>query len=742
MGQTRDVQSEDLLQDGVRSSADAEQKCATSEKIQHRETKCSYNNNLLNGGIKQEQVEELHIVQEKEISHKKDLHIKNIHNFLFEPECNSLAKEPASGKPTFSRCVGEKKSYQSLQRSDSQMSRSVGRVVRKNSNKLLRRNSSRRSEVKMLQVKPSTGGDITSAKCPATDASDLSSSASAFDMDAMERSVDSIGTCSLDANASADLSNADWSDTTSVVTLRSVSLASPSASDYHNNHHLPSYLSLACTVSGYSPTTNYDPVRLARSRDASPLRIDCGGVGDLTSAHQRPTGPTYSVHNNLLSPPNLVPLPPTANTATTTSCLKGDKMENATTALAAHHHGEFYASKTVSFVSGKETRFSSAFSHDSVDSCIENGHHAIQRKMVSFESKNITSCNGQARCTSETALKQEYTNGNETKSFIQQRVERLYGPGALAQGFFVSKRQKSRLSESEESNHNNNESDRHSKSLTDKSFNEEGEEPVIKQSTSTPTLPVLRHLRPEFRAQLPIISPKKTEGHLQKSVTIPKLKDEVNMNGHDKSKKPDDIISCPEPTNGHVESYANEVVKDGHYFLKILNDQTSRLLVLADKIEKDILGCELPEEIVGKVRSATGKARLLVSQKMQQFRGLCTNNINQSVGEAFPTTNEDLQGFWDMVMLQVDQVDALFAEIYALRANNWKEPEKDKALKNGAVKTKKAVAVRPKTTAGNDETRKQREAQRKKMIEDRRKAMKAQKNATNGSIEIFVPESS
>nr|CAI5849824.1 unnamed protein product [Callosobruchus analis] len=227
---------------------------------------------------------------------------------------------------------------------------------------------------------------------------------------------------------------------------------------------------------------------------------------------------------------------------------------------------------------------------------------------------------------------------------------------------------------------------------------------------------VLRHLRPEFRAQLPIISPKKAESHLQKSITVPKLKDEVEVNGHAKSKAIDDILTCKDSTNGHIESNAKEVpaVKDGHYFLKILNDQTSRLLELADKIEKDILTCELPEEIVGKV-----------------------------VGEAFPTTNEDLQGFWDMVMLQVDQIDALFAEIYALRANNWKEPEKEeKSMKNGTLKTKKATAIRPKSTAGNDEARKQREAQRKKMIEDRRKAMKAQKNATIGNIEIFVPESS
>lgn len=42
-------------------------------------------------------------------------------------------------------------------------------------------------------------------------------------------------------------------------------------------------------------------------------------------------------------------------------------------------------------------------------------------------------------------------------------------------------------------------------------------------------------------------------------------------------------------------------------------------------------------------------------------------------GEAFPTTNEDLQGFWDMVMLQVDQVDTLFKELKTLKANNWQE---------------------------------------------------------------------
>jgi hypothetical protein len=45
----------------------------------------------------------------------------------------------------------------------------------------------------------------------------------------------------------------------------------------------------------------------------------------------------------------------------------------------------------------------------------------------------------------------------------------------------------------------------------------------------------------------------------------------------------------------------------------------------------------------------------------------------QNSEEPFPTTSEDLAGFWDMVMLQVEHVNRLFAEITALRAANWVE---------------------------------------------------------------------
>lgn len=263
----------------------------------------------------------------------------------------------------------------------------------------------------------------------------------------------------------------DWSEASSGGTLRSESINTPSS-----DHHLPSYLSLACTVNGYSNTINYDPVRLAKSRDNSPHRLE---NDNLTPRNT----PTYSIQNNLLSPPNLVPLP---------THIKPKMSDNTLT--------HYYQSTKTMTITHQESHFASTiYGKDTTDACFENNIKKLQSK-----------------CT------KEYSSNTESKSFIQQRVERLYGPGALAQGFFVKKRQKNRESESSEN----------------ESFTETGiekETSPMKQSLSSPALPVLRHLRPEFRAQLPIISLRKnTENTLPKSSTEPTLKEEVKLNGHSK----------------------------------------------------------------------------------------------------------------------------------------------------------------------------------------------------------------
>ncbi|XP_049530942.1 uncharacterized protein LOC125948687 isoform X1 [Anopheles darlingi] len=213
---------------------------------------------------------------------------------------------------------------------------------------------------------------------------------------------------------------------------------------------------------------------------------------------------------------------------------------------------------------------------------------------------------------------------------------------------------------------------------------------------------------------------------------------------------------------------------DGNYFLQILRNEQNRLQTMATEVENEMQqlksnGVVLCEDINGYLLVAIGKARLLCSQKMKQFEGLCYTNLNQSPDEKFQTTGEDLRGFWDMVMLQVNDVDATYAEIDTFRKNGWKKPvikSPPVSVRNGANRTTKLVkrpyktatattngstngaSTGSTTSAVNDgESKKasaalaaaKREAQRKQLLEMKRKQKLA--NGQNGlqAVEIFTP---
>lgn len=205
-------------------------------------------------------------------------------------------------------------------------------------------------------------------------------------------------------------------------------------------------------------------------------------------------------------------------------------------------------------------------------------------------------------------------------------------------------------------------------------------------------------------------------------------------------------------TNGSSSSSTN-TVKDAHYFLKQLKEEQNRLLNIAAEIEKysDALTSnpDITEDTMGILRSASGKARLLVSQKMKQFEGLCHNNLNSTPEDQFPTTVDDLQGFWDMVYLQVDHVDALFADIEAMKKNDWKKPE----VKPVEIFTKtprttksslanKTKLITPMTNgASPSPAALKREAQRKKLQEMKRRnreVLAANSNISNESSNILI----
>lgn len=78
----------------------------------------------------------------------------------------------------------------------------------------------------------------------------------------------------------------------------------------------------------------------------------------------------------------------------------------------------------------------------------------------------------------------------------------------------------------------------------------------------------------------------------------------------------------------------------------------------------------------GHLRTTVGKVNLLLSQKFVQFRGLCANCIEAaeraSVEGELVTLPSDLEGFWAMVMLQVDDLRSMIASCDRLRQSGWK----------------------------------------------------------------------
>ncbi|XP_012252011.2 uncharacterized protein LOC105683751 [Athalia rosae] len=656
-------------------------------------------------------------------------------------------------------------------------------------------------------------------------------------------SQESIGSCSLDVDTSAS----DRSDTAvgsvSDKTLHSLNLScngelTPSPdiasngkgdtilegsldankeniSNLHNEssepEHLtakkPSYLGLACSISGYSGITRYDSKLREgfRSRDTSPgtrlITRDTSPAGFRSSENlslpTQPPSKSLSISplamerqngfsNGVKEEYKIHTYVETRNSISTCQGFsevdKGVPLHTTFADISPIRGNQDISpiKKSPGMIrvvasSQQNTSFMSNVSETSPRSM---SYNMSNTSMTEITMNNCSSMESES-LTFNSSL-------NSEKSFIQQRVERLYGPGALAQGFFF-KRSASKLNTSD--------------CFLNKSLNNNNDVSIdgVKEEESLKSLPVLRHLRPEFRAQLPVVSPRKpTDGSEQVIKSLQRVTSSIQKN-EEKSKvvttaadlnnsigRNDSIVNLkpsmtilknipdqqpaalevvlpvlePSASFHNIAKHVQEVEKadeekDGHYFMKMLKAETDRLLSLAASAEAELAGGDptvLPEEAAGKLRSAAGKARLLATQKMQQFEGLCQKNINQIPGEEFPTTNEDLAGFWDMVMLQVVQVNELFDQIQRLKDSQWKEVIPDSkvitSLPQNGSSSKRRVNVpnKAKATANSEANRKAREAReqaRRQMLEERRRAMRSAQNKDQRnaeSVKIFVPE--
>ncbi|XP_045767086.1 disks large-associated protein 5-like isoform X1 [Maniola jurtina] len=107
------------------------------------------------------------------------------------------------------------------------------------------------------------------------------------------------------------------------------------------------------------------------------------------------------------------------------------------------------------------------------------------------------------------------------------------------------------------------------------------------------------------------------------------------------------------------------------YFQRQLDSEIKRMTEMCEVWDKILeQNMTLPDEIQEAVLSAVGQARLLMSQKLQQFASLLRRCEKPEPGQAL-VTRADLQGFWDMVFLQVENVDIRFNKLEQSRARGW-----------------------------------------------------------------------
>lgn len=700
-------------------------------------------------------------------------------------------------------------------------------------------------------------------------------------------SVDSIGSCSLDVNATGTLSPTTMEAIDgSRRSLRSISLDnhlscgnSPPVTPVRpilkpapltdpggtleyavRSHKPPSYLGISCAVSGYSNINRYDSVLREgfRSRDASPARLAFSRSRD--SSPMRPEWRVYDPLGQRTSP---------QATAAKIKELKDQLAKCARELPTFERQGRQGSTRrrderglqgrSISVDRGYLTKASDMNGLSTMNSVHNGGPrvHLVEINMndttsrkpnnyeYSFERRIVRDGKFEAKESTQYSPnnRSDVTDSPISKSFIQSRIERLYGPSALAAGF------RSRRSTLEKERQN-------SPKPVIPTHDIQKENGGVEWDPETPApegMPsVFRHLRPEFRTQLPVRrlgrrgsrdSPTKEGRQIPIQIestppstpeidiaVVPLPEDIINRTTNNniidikKNKLLNGENSCvdvrdtkinitakqngnacmkdntvhPITSNGDSSEIVNsnvrtnsvssvnglvsnssqingspvddspkkdnkkvtdssistKLVKDGHYFLKVVAEEVAKIEAEVAKIDIDFEANQekMTEEVRGKVFAGTGKAKLLISQKIKQFCGLCQKNIANDPTEEFPTTEDDLAGFWDMVYIQVEDIWANIRAIHALKENNWVEVKTTKAVsdKTDSARTTQKKSTRPKKAAEKSEETKARDEARKKMMEERRRAMKeamkakkAQVEAQNTSdaVEMFVPES-
>ncbi|XP_076285241.1 uncharacterized protein LOC143211438 [Lasioglossum baleicum] len=134
-----------------------------------------------------------------------------------------------------------------------------------------------------------------------------------------------------------------------------------------------------------------------------------------------------------------------------------------------------------------------------------------------------------------------------------------------------------------------------------------------------------------------------------------------------------------------------EEERTAQYFQFLLGKEVDRLNKLCDKWTAVKEELDTTEDGQYQINQAVGQTNLLMSKKFERFRRLVAD-CETGKGEMLVTC-KDLQGFWDMMYMEIKNCDSRFDKLEQLKSQGWKEEEvydakKLPAKKRATVKTK------------------------------------------------------
>lgn len=80
---------------------------------------------------------------------------------------------------------------------------------------------------------------------------------------------------------------------------------------------------------------------------------------------------------------------------------------------------------------------------------------------------------------------------------------------------------------------------------------------------------------------------------------------------------------------------------------------------------------DIPDDAKDLIRTTVGQTRLLMKERFKQFEGL-VDDCEYKRGKK-ETTCTDLDGFWDMVSFQIDDVNQKFNNLTKLEESGWQD---------------------------------------------------------------------